>query len=282
MVSDVSNIMDDSQKKLIFAFSLLILGLIILFVVSLSFKTKEKKYGISKEVSELSSITEIQDERVKFEAKATRARTARVSIQTDRKSPYSEEDIKEINQNREKAQRKLRRAKEQWLLQQVNNESLNSRTREKYRLKSLDSFTEGMEEFKNGNYDKSIKLLFKSLKDPNATPVSKYMVLLYLRSAANRLKNFELFIEFAKIQAELVQNEDLTPLGIEKSDQSVRYVNELEELYKAATNESDYRKLVAKRVVTNEGLVLSLKVVRRHLDNEIQDMKKDFGGFFRQ
>ncbi|MGM0599684.1 MAG: hypothetical protein ACQETH_07665 [Candidatus Rifleibacteriota bacterium] len=275
--------MDDSQKKLIIAFSLLILGLVVLFVLSLSFKTAEKKHNIiSKESPELSSITEIEDERAKVEPRTIRARSARISVRNDRKSPYSKDDIKEINLNRQEAQRKLRHAKEQWLLQQVNNESLNNRTREKYRLKTLDSFTEGMEEFEQGNYNKSIKLLFKSLKDPKATPVSKYMVLLYLRSAANRIKNFDLFIEFAKTQAELVQNDDLTPLGIEKSDQSVRYVNELEELYKAATNESDYRKLVAKRVVTNEGVVLSLKLVRRQLDNEIEELKNDFGGFFRQ
>jgi hypothetical protein len=197
-----------------------------------------------------------------------------------RNAPFTEDDLKEMALNRQSAEKKLRIAQEKYLLDIINNESFNQRTREKYRLRSLDSYVDGMKAFDKGNYEESIKLLAKTLKDPNATDVSRYLVLIYLRSAAHRIRNFDLFLEFSRAQSRLVQSKDLSMLGIEKTDSALAFCDDMEELYKAAIDNKGYNKALEKRIFTEDGIVLNVKSVKEQLDQEIEEFKKEFRGFF--
>lgn len=271
--------MDESQRKIFVVFFVILAIMLGLFVVSYSLRGVKKKRVDSKT---LTSVLKKPKPTIEPEAKPSSSPTStplKSSI-IGQTSPFSETDLKEITMARTDAERLLRIANDSWLLDQVNNESLNERTREKYRLKTLDSYMDGMNAFENGDYQASIKLLIQSLKDPNATPVSRYLILLFLRSAATKIKNFELFLEFAKVQAELINKEDLSSLGIEKTDNAIAYCVELEELYKAATNESEYKKLVQKRMFADGGISFDIKSIENGLSKEIDEFKKDFGGGF--
>jgi hypothetical protein len=269
--------MDESQRKIAIVISGILILMLALLLLSSLFKGTRKK---PIENNERPVISKKQSPPKTTEQKQTTVSAPISNAPSNHQSPFTETDIEEITSARTEAERLLRIANDQWLLKQVNDPALNERTREKYRLKTLDSYMDGMLAFESGNYKESIQHLLKSLKDPAATPVSQYLILIYLRSAATRLKNFDLFLEFSKVQAELVNKQDLSPLGIEKSDTGLTYCSELEDIFKAATSESGFRKIVQKRMFDEGHLNLDIRAVEKSLNREIEEFKKDFGGFF--
>ncbi|NLI75386.1 MAG: hypothetical protein GX442_02945 [Candidatus Riflebacteria bacterium] len=106
----------------------------------------------------------------------------------------------------------------EWGLKHVQDTSLASETREVYRLRMILPLHLGHKAFENKDYGEALRQYQKALEDPLSTPVTRYVTLDYAAEAARKNKDLDRYIELVTAQAGLVESEDLSALGLKKTE----------------------------------------------------------------
>lgn len=203
-----------------------------------------------------------------------------ITIEKGGRGSFSEQELKEMQARRERLYEKSNIIGREKLLSIVNDESLSEMVRLRYKLRLIEPYVQGIEFFDEGNYSEAIKMLFKSLNDPMATPVTRYFALDYMRTAATELKDFGLYLELTKLQSKIVAEDDLSLLDIEKTNSGLDWCAEQEELYKASQSTSEFDKVIAQRMRGSFPTPSNYAARRSFLTEQIDEFKESFKRFF--
>lgn len=198
-----------------------------------------------------------------------------------KKSPFTKEEIKRVNNEIESASQQLLKVEKGWILAKMSDKSLTAKTREKYRFKLIKSYGKGVDAMKNKNYAKALKEFRKSLKDPMASPVTKSMAYMYMKCAAQKLGDLDLYLLIASAEAELIATEDLSAIGIEKTTVQREWVEKFGKLMGAANDKGKYRELVDERMRKYGASADKRPVIEKTINRQINEYRKHFKEFFK-
>lgn len=140
--------------------------------------------------------------------------------------------------------RKMAEASESWLREKLEDENLTEKTKEVYRLRLLPDMKEGLRLLDAKDYQSALKTFEKALEDPDATPVSKYLIYDYMLQAAGKMQNKMMYASLFKKQAMIQRDEDLGVLDLEKSGQAVEYADFMTEHLRAAEDPEIFNRIV--------------------------------------
>ena len=156
-------------------------------------------------------------------------------IQEDAQPPalLTEEDIKNIQRRRAKSREKLSKNAVEWLKNKTNDPRFCQQTLEKYKIKSHQGFVNGSYAFMKKDYKTAIKYFNETIKDSEASVVTKYFALQNMMNIAYETKDLELYFIAARMNALLCAKEDLSVLGIEKSAHQLDWVEKVEKTLRA-------------------------------------------------
>lgn len=166
---------------------------------------------------------------------------------------FSEEDMKEFRQKREEIRSRIYEKKKTWVSAKAGDSSLTAKTRAKYRLKMIEGLRSGNEAMRNKNYAEAIKAYMAGIKDPDADPITQFTCFDQMRMAAKMIKDYDLYVEILKEQGELIEEEDLGILGIEKSKMG-RELYESRRRYVQAIKDPAGVKKSVDEIMTKNGL----------------------------
>jgi len=131
---------------------------------------------------------------------------------------FSEEEIQKLREQREELRKAMYERKRDWVKDKAADESLNAKSRVRYRLKLIDGFRNGNDAYNRGDYVEAMKQYNAGLTDPNADANTRYLCYHQMRDIARLMKDADLYLEILKEQGLLIENEDLSGVGIEKSN----------------------------------------------------------------
>jgi hypothetical protein len=189
-------------------------------------------------------------------------------------SPFSEDELKAMKQRQKESDKIISESAQNWLTSKVNDENLPEKVKEKYRLKTISSYVEGTNLKKQKNYPAALKAFMDALKDPNASPVSKYYTLLNMKTIALKMKDLDLFIAISKSEAELISEEDLKIIGISKSKEHFEWIENFEKMMKAKRDPSVMSELIQKRMVDGSH--------REEIENDIKAEIERYESIFKE
>ncbi len=192
-------------------------------------------------------------------------------------SPFSEEEKQAMALRKKEAETLISESAQNWLTTRVNDENLPEKVKEKYRLKTIASYVEGTNLKKRKNYPEALKAFMNALKDPNASPVSKYYTLLNMKTIALKMKDLDLFIAISKSEAELIYEEDLKTIGISKSKEPLEWIENFEKMMKAKRDPSVMADLVQKRMDYTSG-----KFPREEIEADVKNEIERYESIFKE
>ena len=156
----------------------------------------------------------------------------------------TEEDIRNIQRRREKSREKLSKNAIEWLKNKTNDPRFCQQTLEKYKIKSHQGFVNGSYAFMKKDYKNAIKFFNETIKDPNASVITKYFALQNMMNIAYETKDLELYFIAARMNALMCAKEDLSILGIEKSTHQLDWVEKVEKSLKARNDPKYFEECV--------------------------------------
>lgn len=132
----------------------------------------------------------------------------------------SDAEIKAEKEREAALQKKLEKAREDYFTKMLKDPSVSDRDKEKLRLRSNENYVKGIASIRSGEYVQSLASMNEAMKDPNASPVSKYFILSSMMESASKLGERDLYFKIMAIQAELISKEDLAIIGVKKTDRA--------------------------------------------------------------
>ena len=167
-------------------------------------------------------------------------------VQEDAQPPalLTEADIKSIQKRRQKSREKLSKNAVEWLKNKTNDPRFCQQTIEKYKIKSHQGFVNGSYAFMNKDYKTAIKFFNETIKDPEASAITKYFALQNMMNIAYETKDLELYFIAARMNALICAKEDLSILGIEKSTHQLDWVEKVEKSLKARNDPKYFEECV--------------------------------------
>ena len=156
----------------------------------------------------------------------------------------TKEDKAKMKKKREESRRKLRENADIWLKSKTNDPSLSIQTLEKYKIKSHQGFTNGTVALRSKDYNTAIKYFNETVKDKDASAVTKYFALSNMMVIAQKTKDIKLYLLAARMSALLCATEDLSALGIPKSNHQLEWVEKVENTILARNDKKYFEKCV--------------------------------------
>lgn len=178
------------------------------------------------------------------------------SMESDNGAPpalLSADDKAEMLKFNEEEAKRLQEEAEEWLSNKLKDKSLSAKTIEQYKLKQNQNFNNGMVARYEKNYERAIKEFNEILKDDTATSITKYFALYNLMSIAQELGDLDLFFIAARMRGKLVAEEDLSVIGLEKTNSEIIWAQEAELALKAKDSNDAFEKLVALKIEKFKG-----------------------------
>ncbi len=178
------------------------------------------------------------------------------SMESDNGAPpalLSADDKAEMLKFNEEEAKRLQEEAEEWLSNKLKDKSLSAKTIEQYKLKQNQNFNNGMVARYEKNYERAIKEFNEILKDDTASSITKYFALYNLMSIAQELGDLDLFFIAARMRGKLVAEEDLSVIGLEKTNSEIIWAQEAELSLKAKDNNDAFEKLVALKIENFKG-----------------------------
>lgn len=271
--------MDDDQKKIALGAVIAMFGLMILFYVFSGSTSKTNK--IEKKVFHAKKHLKHINQKNEKKKNTTGYQVGGRGSSYERKSPFTKEEIELVNNEIETEYNELLKVQEKWALAKISDTSLTAKTREKYRFKMIKSYGKAIEAMKKKNYRLALKEFRKSLKDPMASPVTQYMAYMYMKSAAQKLGDLDLYLLIADAGAELIATEDLSAIGIEKTTKQRRWVSKFGKLMRAANDKGKYRLLVDERMSKYKASAEKRPIIEKTINRQINEYRKHFKEFFK-
>ncbi len=235
----------DDKKQIIIASAAVFISLILLYLLlSRPFPGKESSTGKQTAVKTASS-KQWQKEEPEVQSSGT---SSGHTSSADSASPFSAEELAQMKEHDKENDILIEKAAANWLVSMANDESLSEKTREKYKLKQNRAYVDGMNARKQKNFPLAVKKFHEAIKSPDATPVAKYYSLLNIKTLALKMKDMELFILASKLEAKLIAEENLSVIGITRSDEHLAWVESFEKLMKVRSDPAVLNELVQKRM----------------------------------
>jgi hypothetical protein len=184
---------------------------------------------------------------------------------------FTEEEMQELRNKREELRKAMYERKREWVKDKANDDSLHAKSRVRYRLKLIDGFRNGNDAFNQGDYVEAMKQYAAGLKDPNADDATRYLCYHQMRNVARLLKDADLYLEILKEQGELIENADLSGVGIDKSNRG--------------TLAYQRRKLFVQALKGSDGLRSAIDAYCQEHDlkgSEREDAEKEFEADFEE
>ncbi len=178
----------------------------------------------------------------------------------------SEKEKEKMRKKREKNRKKLRANAKEWLKHKTNDPSLCIQTIEKYKIKSHQGFTNGTVALRNKDYKTAIKYFNETIKDTNASPVTKYFALSNMMTIAQQTKDIKLYFIAARMSAMLCATEDLSALGIKKDTHQLDWVEKVEKTINARNDQKYFEECVKMKMDLYEG-----GVTREDAEADVRD-----------
>ncbi len=209
--------------------------------------------------------------------RATTSFSSSVSSAEPHEEICSKDELEQIKKDKEAAQAELVKAKEEWIQNKINDESLDITTREKYKLLNNQQLANGTMFMRQKNYTDAVKQFNEVVNDETATPLTKYFALESIENIAKILKNKELYFTAAKMRGKLVATADLSVIGQQKKTDYLDWINESEKLLSAKANPEVYNQLLME--TQHENGDISAQRARDILEETIKDRTLFFGEF---
>jgi hypothetical protein len=188
----------------------------------------------------------------------------------------------EAMQNRLDSIRKdVREQSRKWGLNRINDQTLTAQTREVYRLRLIEPLHHGHRALENGNPREALQEYVKALKDPNASAVSRHITYDYMKEAAARLQDIELYVQIMRAQVAAIETEDLSVLSIPKTKDARIFVDDFEEHVLTLKDPVKFKSLVDKKMagcrLTGEDREEMYRTVERETRERIESYREMFG-----
>ena len=156
----------------------------------------------------------------------------------------SKSEKEAMERKRQDKKEKIRKAAIEWLKQKTSNTALCQQTIERYKVKSHQGFANGTVALRNKDYKTALNYFNQTVKDPEATAITKYFAINNMMIIAQRMKDIELYFIAARMNAALCAKEDLTLLGIQKNSNHLEWVNRVEKTIKARNDKTAFQECV--------------------------------------
>lgn len=228
----------DNKQITIAAICGMLLLLTLVFACSKGCGSKEspiKKVTVTHETPKVNTIIEKDYDKTPQSQSSYSGGNSSFYIQEDVQPPalLTEEDINNIKKRRQQSREKLNKNAIEWLKNKTNDPRFCQQTLEKYKVKSHQGFVNGSYAFMKKDYKNAIKYFNETIKDPNASVITKYFALQNMMNIAYETKDLELYFIAARMNALMCAKEDLSILGIEKSTHQLDWVEKVEKSLKA-------------------------------------------------
>ncbi|NLM16690.1 MAG: hypothetical protein GX221_03105 [Candidatus Riflebacteria bacterium] len=187
----------------------------------------------------------------------------------------SEAEIKAMEKHDEKMEKELEARQRAWLKELLEDPNVDPREKEKFRLRGNRAYVSAVYMMRNGDYKDALQSLNEAMKDPLATPVSKYFILSSMMEAAIQLRNKEIFAAVFLKQAQLIDNEDLGFIGIAKDGGALENAIYQMETLDAEGDPVKFNKLVLKKIAQFDGM-LSEQQAEEYVRADIEFNKEKY------
>lgn len=141
-----------------------------------------------------------------------------------------------------------------WAEDYLKNPDLSSNTVETFRFRMIKEYAAGTAALNAKDYSGALREFQKALENPNASPVSKFVIYDYMRHAAVQLKDIDLFIKILGQQARLIAEQDLSVMGIKKSPDSIIVAGDMAKHLRAIRDPQAFNALVDQKLKSPECL----------------------------
>ncbi len=139
---------------------------------------------------------------------------------------FSEEEAREFRRQRAEIRSRIAEKKKNWASGMANNPSLDPKTQARYQLKLIEGYASGNKAMNDGSWAEAVRFYMSGVKDPDSTPLTRYLCFENMSMAVRQLKDYDLYLEVLKEQGKLIAEADLSVLGIEKGNSGMDYYNE--------------------------------------------------------
>ncbi|MFZ5951837.1 MAG: hypothetical protein ACOYXC_14090 [Candidatus Rifleibacteriota bacterium] len=129
---------------------------------------------------------------------------------------YSEEEIRQWREKRAALLKKVHDRKLKWVAGKADDPNLSAKSRYRYRMMLIEGYRDGNKAFNNKDYAEAMRQYMAALKDPDASIETRFTCLTQMRMTAKMLKDYDLYLELMKQQAQIIESEDLSVFGIPK------------------------------------------------------------------
>lgn len=139
---------------------------------------------------------------------------------------FSEEEAREFRRQRADIRSRVAEKKRNWASSMAGNPSLDPKTQARYQLKLIEGYASGNKAMNDGSWADAVRSYMSGVKDPDATPITRYLCFENMSMAVRQLKDYDLYLEVLKEQGKLIAESDLSVLGIEKGNSGMDFYNE--------------------------------------------------------
>ncbi|MBF0546175.1 MAG: hypothetical protein HQM08_17155 [Candidatus Riflebacteria bacterium] len=154
-------------------------------------------------------------------------------------APLSSADLQVLKVAQEKIDEfssQIDAEREKFFLAQANNPNLATETRELYRLRLCKPFREGKNFLASKDFSRAEASFLQILSDNTTSPVTKGIALQYLANCARELGSGQKYFEYMKQLGELQSKEDLTVMGLDRTNAFLSWIKDQERYFLAINN----------------------------------------------
>ena len=140
-----------------------------------------------------------------------------------------------------------------------------------------------MNAFEEKDYDTAIVSFNEVLKDKSSTAVTKYFACSELMDLAMEKKDMDLYFIAARMRANLISKEDLDVIGVEKDEDAMEWVDNLENILKAKKDKKYYDICVQLKI--REAEESGFEITEEVKNEIIEDVEKDisyYSGLYKE
>ncbi len=156
----------------------------------------------------------------------------------------TEEDIKSLKKRRDAKRELIQKNAVEWLKNKTSDPNFCQETIEKYKIRSHQGFVNGTYAFMHEDYDAALKFFNETIKDSEASAITKYFAIQNIMKIAYKKKDFELFFIAARMNATMCATGDLALLGIKKDTHQLEWVEKVERSLRARNNQKYFEECV--------------------------------------
>gem|GEM_PF-2628180 len=190
---------------------------------------------------------------------------------------YSEQEMQELRKKREERRKEIYEKKLKWVADQANNEKLSQKSRYQYRLKLIEGYRKGNDAFNKGDYAEAIKEYLNGIKDPDANAETKFSCLMQIQATSKMVKDYSLYLEVLKQQAQMIEEGNLEIFGMDKKSSGWPLYESRKRFVEAIQNPEKVDEIVDE-IIKREALLIDKDKdeIKEKFLKDMNEFKNDF------